>query len=165
MKTNQSLQVINQVLGFWQTNNNHISALFDKHADETYLERVAPGRNTGMYILGHLIAVSDDIFYTLGLGNTMFPELAKYLGESEANIDHEYSIADLKNKWEAVNKKLMMDFSSQTTDWWLGRHMRVSEADFAADPSRNKLSVLLSRASHESYHGGQLIFLAGRHSA
>jgi hypothetical protein len=37
--------------------------------------------------------------------------------------------------------------------------MNVSEADFLLEPHRNKLNVLLSRASHENYHRGQLVFL------
>ncbi|HEY4198786.1 MAG TPA: hypothetical protein VGM63_24770, partial [Mucilaginibacter sp.] len=96
MKTDQTSQVINQVLDFWETNNKNISAFFNKHADERYTGQVAPDRNTGLYLLGHLIAVSDDIFSILGLGDLLFPELAKYAGESEANIDHPYSVAELK---------------------------------------------------------------------
>ncbi|HEY4197619.1 MAG TPA: hypothetical protein VGM63_18890, partial [Mucilaginibacter sp.] len=58
--------------------------------------------------------------------------------------------------------KLTPLLKEQSPEWWLGRHMKVSEEDFALNPSRNKLSVLLSRGSHENYHRGQLVFLTER---
>jgi len=42
-----------------------------------------------------------------------------------------------------------------TSEDWLSRHTSVSEEDFAADPLRNKLNVLIGRTNHESYHLGQ----------
>jgi hypothetical protein len=41
----------------------------------------------------------------------------------------------------------------------MDRHTAVSEADFALNPSRNKLSILISRTNHQSYHLGQLNLL------
>jgi hypothetical protein len=35
----------------------------------------------------------------------------------------------------------------------------VTEEDFANEPHRNRLAILLSRTSHASYHLGQLMFL------
>jgi uncharacterized damage-inducible protein DinB len=162
MENQQTIQVINQVINFWDANNKNITAFFNKHADEVYAGEVAPGRNSGLYLLAHLVAVSDGLFTILGLGEPMYSELKAFVGESEANITHAVTIAELKEKWEALNSKLSAEFAKQTPDWWLGRHMSVSEVDFALDPNRNKLNVLLSRASHENYHRGQLVFLNTR---
>jgi hypothetical protein len=38
----------------------------------------------------------------------------------------------------------------------LRRHNAVSEEDYAKDPTRNRLAVLLSRTNHMSYHLGQI---------
>jgi hypothetical protein len=42
---------------------------------------------------------------------------------------------------------------------WLTKHNSVSAEDFAKEPHRNKLSVLISRAMHQAYHGGQIALL------
>jgi len=44
---------------------------------------------------------------------------------------------------------------------WLGRHTAVSAEDFANEPLRNKLNVLMGRTIHESYHLGQLNLVVG----
>lgn len=156
---NQTVQVIGQIINFWEANNKNITNFFNKYEDDVYLGGVAPGRNSGAYLLAHLVAVSDGLFPILGLGERIYPELEAFVGESEANITYKVDIADLKAKWEALNTKLAAEFAKQTPEWWLARHMSVSEADFALEPTRNKLNVLLSRASHENYHRGQLVFL------
>jgi len=46
----------------------------------------------------------------------------------------------------------------QPTEWFT-RHTSVSEEDFIKEPHRNKLNVLITRATHQSYHLGQLIYL------
>lgn len=162
MENQQLKQVVGQVLIFWRDNNKQITEFFNKHADEIYNGPVAPGRNTGIYLLAHLVAVSDGLFTILGLGDKMYPELEKFIRESETNITDKPALTDLKAKWTAINEKLEEEFAKQTPEWWLARHMSVSEADFALEPNRNKLNVLLSRASHENYHRGQLVFLSER---
>jgi len=159
MENQQITQVIGQVINFWDSNNKNITAFFNKHADEIYAGQVAPGRNSGIYLLAHLVAVSDGLLPILGLGEKIYPELETFVGESETNIGYQPELAELKAKWETINLKLKAEFAKQTPEWWLARHMSVSEADFALDPNRNKLNVLLSRASHENYHRGQLVFL------
>jgi uncharacterized damage-inducible protein DinB len=162
MENQQLKQVVGQVINFWRDNNKSITDFFNKHADEIYSGAVAPGRNTGIYLLAHLVAVSDGLFTILGLGDKLYPELEIFIRESETNIDQQPALADLKAKWNEINTKLEAEFAKQTPDWWLARHMNVSEADFALEPNRNKLNVLLSRASHENYHRGQLVFLTER---
>ncbi|MEO8884952.1 MAG: DinB family protein [Mucilaginibacter sp.] len=159
MENQQVKQVVGQVISFWRDNNKNITDFFNKHADEVYAGAVAPGRNSGIYLLAHLVAVSDGLFTILGLGDKLYPELEKFIRESETNAGDQPEVADLKAKWNEINAKLEAEFAKQTTDWWLDRHMSVSEADFALEPNRNKLNVLLSRASHENYHRGQLVFL------
>jgi uncharacterized damage-inducible protein DinB len=159
MENQQTAQVIRQIINFWEANNKNITNFFNKHTNDVYAGQVAPGRNSGTYLLAHLVAVSDGLFTILGLGERIYPELEIFVGESESNITYTANIVELKAKWETVNSKLAAAFAEKTPEWWLDRHMSVSEADFALDPNRNKLNVLLSRASHENYHRGQLVFL------
>ena len=38
---------------------------------------------------------------------------------------------------------------------WAQKHRAMSDADFATNPRRNRLAVLLSRTGHVAYHLGQ----------
>jgi hypothetical protein len=54
-----------------------------------------------------------------------------------------------------VNSKLTSAFEEFTPLDWLKKHNAVSDEDFAKDPTRNRLAVLMSRTNHASYHSGQ----------
>jgi len=79
------------------------------------------------------------------------------------NPDHFFeqlpSIAELKEKWATLNAVLQECFVQLSLEDWLDRHTKVSAEDFATQPKRNKMGVLLGRTSHISYHAGQLVFL------
>jgi hypothetical protein len=96
MKTDQATQIIKQVIAFWQNNNGEITAFFNKHPNDKYRQQVSPGRNSAIYILGHLITVSDSLFPLFGLGEQRYPELSIFLGSSESKIVHDFTIAELK---------------------------------------------------------------------
>src|SRR3954465_9570228 len=51
--------------------NKHLNAL----SDEQLQKEIAPNKNRGTYLLGHLIAVHDDMLKLLDMGEKMFPEL------------------------------------------------------------------------------------------
>ena len=44
-----------------------------------------------------------------------------------------------------------------TAAQWLERHSSVSEEDFAKEPLRNRLAMMLSRTNHVSMHVGQAL--------
>jgi uncharacterized damage-inducible protein DinB len=65
-------------------------------------------------------------------------------------------VGELRKYWDEVNGKLLSQFASLSADEWLQRHCSMSEEDYAKDPTRNRLAVLLSRTNHLSYHLGQI---------
>ncbi len=67
------------------------------------------------------------------------------------------SAAELNRHWDEVNGCLLAGFSNFTASEWAQKHTVVSEEDFAANPLRNRLSILLSRTSHVAYHLGQAV--------
>jgi DinB superfamily len=156
----QLAQVIQQAVNSWKAQSQAVTTFFSKYEDAAYQGQVAPGRNRAVYLLGHLASASDDIFPLFGAGQRLYPELHQLFS---ANPDRTFtempSIGDLKDHWERINTQLSEYFNTLTQDDWLDRHTRVSEADFAADPLRNRLNVLLSRTNHISYHMGQLNLL------
>ena len=58
--------------------------------------------------------------------------------------------------WTAAHEKLLTAFEKLRPEEWLERHDAVSAEDFANEPLRNRLAVLLSRAQHTSLHEGQM---------
>ena len=59
----------------WDLQNTRLNTLLDKLSDEQLAAQTAPGRNSGVYLLGHLTAVSDGMFTYLELGERLHPEL------------------------------------------------------------------------------------------
>jgi hypothetical protein len=111
-----------------------------------------------VYLWGHLIAVHDGMLPLLGLGQRMHPELdATFLTERDKAVSELPSAAELKHCWDEVNGRLLEGFSEFSASDWAGRHTAVSEEDFASNPLRSRLSVLLSRTNHLAYHIGQSI--------
>lgn len=153
-------QIITQVINAWASQNKSVSAFFDKYDDTVYMQEVAPGRNRAIYLFGHIIAANDGLLEILGLGGRLYPELYETFSHSpDKAVATIPTIAELKQKWTLINDSLTEKFSKMNVSDWLGRHMSVSEEDFAKEPLRNKLNVLIGRTNHESYHLGQLNLL------
>jgi hypothetical protein len=152
--------ITQQIVSAWQGQIKRIDALIDKLSDEQLLNHVAPGRNRGVYLLGHLATVSDMMLPLLGLGNMLKPEMqAIFVSVPDNAVKDLPSLAELRKYWKDVNDTLNGHFEKMKPEDWLAPHTAVSEEDFKKQPHRNKLSIILSRTSHHTYHFGQLAFL------
>jgi uncharacterized damage-inducible protein DinB len=128
--------------------------------DDQLQRQIAPGKNRLMYLFGHLTAVHDRMIPLLGLGERLHPELDEaFLTNPDRALPDPISLSDLKLAWAAVNRKLTAAFDALSAKEWLQRHTAVSEEDFAKDPMRNRLSVLMSRTNHASFHAGQVVLV------
>ena len=162
--TNESITrqtvFIKMAISAWETYNERVNKLIVTLSDEQLLAETSPGRNSGIYLVGHLIAVSDGLFPILGFGERLYPQLDKIFLESPDKSGFEMpSINDLKEYWYKVNTKLTDHINQMPEDEWFSRHTKVSEADFAREPHRNKLNIIINRTNHTSYHLGQLVYL------
>ncbi|HWO28698.1 MAG TPA: DinB family protein [Candidatus Acidoferrum sp.] len=125
--------------------------------DDQLLKEVSPGKNRVVYVWGHLTAAHDAMFPILGLGERLHPELDAIFISSPDKAGAQLPPAEeLRKYWNEVNGKLVSQFGSLSAEEWLQRHRSVSEEDYAKDPTRNRLAVLLSRTNHMSYHLGQI---------
>jgi len=151
---------VNMVMIAWQNQNNEVNKLLDALSDEQLSAQTAPGRNTGLYLLGHLAAINDNLFKILNLSERLHPELDAVFLDSPDKAGIEMpSIDELKKYWNEINEKLTDCFNNMQPADWFTRHMSVSEEDFAKEPHRNKLNVLINRTAHQSYHLGQMAYL------
>jgi hypothetical protein len=144
----------------WETQNERLTKLVDKLTEEQLGGEVAPGRNTGIYLFGHLIAVNDNLLPLFGFSERLYPQLGEvFLKNPDKSGLPKPSVSELKTYWHTVNARLAEHIATMDPEAWLQRHMSVSEADFAKEPHRNKLNVLINRTSHAAYHIGQMALL------
>jgi hypothetical protein len=144
----------------WISQNNRVNELLTSLSEEDLRKPTAPGRNSGVYLVGHLAAVNDGLLPLFGLGQKLHPELEKtFLSSPESATPEKPSIAELRKKWSEINETLTNHFKKMKPEDWFTRHNSVSEADFEKEPHRNKLNVLINRTAHQSYHIGQLVYL------
>ena|ERR1700761_9191046 len=154
---------IKMVLSNWEVQISRMNGLLAKLSDEQLSAHTAPNRNTGVYLLGHLAAVSDGMFVFLGLGDRLNPAMDEPFLRNPENSDlAKPSIAELKDYWNEVNSVLAQKISEIPVDEWFTRHTAVSEEDFAKEPHRNKLNIVINRTNHLSYHLGQLAYLVSK---
>jgi len=66
---------IKMVFDRWNASLKNCDALLESLTDEALQRQIAPGKNRGVYLLGHLIAVHDDMLVLLDLGERLYPEL------------------------------------------------------------------------------------------
>jgi hypothetical protein len=149
---------LNNAIGSWKQVIGRIDKGFLQLSDEEIQKQVAPGKNRLIYLLGHLTAVHDRMFSLLGIGERLHPELDEaYISNPDRTLPDPVAPADLKKLWSEVNRRLTEAFEKLTPAEWLQKHTAVSDEDFAKDPSRNRLSILLSRTNHAAFHTGQAV--------
>jgi hypothetical protein len=149
---------VSVAIASWKNTVGRADKVFSALTDEQFLQEVAPGRNRIIYLLGHLTTVHDGLHTILGLGERLHPEFeSMFVSKPDKAIKTLPSISQLKQSWTVVNHSLLEKFDRLSPENWLQRHMAMSDEDYAKDPTRNRLSVLLSRTNHLSYHLGQII--------
>ena len=155
--TNEEVLVATAV-GSWKQIIGRADSVVAKTTDEQLDRHVAPGRNRVRYLIGHLVAIDDRLFLGLGIGERLHPELdAAYVTNPDGTLPDPVSTEELKKAWFDVHSKLTAAFEQMTAAQWLERHTAVSEEDFAKEPLRNRLAMLLSRTNHVSMHVGQAL--------
>lgn len=151
---------IKMVLSAWDSQNASLDKLVASLTDEQLSKEIAPGRNTGIYLLGHLVAVSDGMLSILGFGERLYPQLETvFLRNPDKSGLEKPSIAAIKEYQQVVNKKLSEHIRATSAEEWFNRHTAVSAEDFAKEPHRNKLNVVINRTNHMANHLGQMLLL------
>ena len=101
---NQQVELIIKMnLAMWDAQNKKFAELIEKLTDEQLLNETAPSRNTGIYLLGHIIAVSDDMIRLFDLGDRIVPEYLEIFVKSPDKSNKIFpSILDLKSAYQTV---------------------------------------------------------------
>ena len=157
---NQNELVVKMVFDAWNNQQKTANKLLETLTDEQLQQDVAAGKNSGIYLLGHLTSVHDDMHRILNFGAKLYPDLDAPFIKSADKSGQEFPSATLLRKyWNDVNNSLTNHFGKLNSNDWFTRHMSVSEEDFAKEPHRNKLNIIINRTNHMAYHLGQMTLL------
>ncbi len=151
---------VKMTLDAWNAQVNNTNKLLNELTDEQLQNEVAPNRNRGVYLLGHLAAVNDKMLPLLGLGEQSFAHLNEtFLSKPDKSVAEIPTASELRKCWNESSASLTKHFNALSTDDFFAKHTSVSAEDFAKEPHRNRLNVIISRTNHLAYHLGQLSFL------
>ena len=152
--------IIRMTLTSWESQNKRFIDLIEKLTDEALHREIAPGRNTGVYLLGHMIASHDFMLPLMGLGEKKYPEMEDVFIRSPDKSGRDFpSVAELRKRLLDATAELNAQFGKLSEADWLSRHNAVSEEDFVKEPMRNKLNIVISRTVHLASHMGQMLYL------
>ena len=145
-------------LKVWKAQVDRADKLFGTLSSEEVLREIAPGRNTLLYLWGHLTATHDAMLPLLGLRDRFHSEFdVAFVSSPDKSRADIPSHEQVRQAWNVVNAELWKGFETMSWSDWGQRHSAVSEEDFAKDTSRNRFAILLSRTNHLCYHLGQAV--------
>ena len=155
--TNQIM--VKMVLDAWYSKIKEANDIFENLTDEQLQNEVAPRRNTGIYLLGHLTVTHDLMLPILNFGQQIYPQLTKTYNDNPDSKRYLETASELRKYWTNINSILAENFAKLSAEAWFEKHNSVSAEAFEKELHRNKLNIIISRTNHLSYHNGQLIFL------
>ena len=127
MTSNNELYV-KMALDAWYAQVIKANKMFASFSNEQLAKEVAPGRNTGIYLLGHLAAVNDKMLPLLNLGEQKHPHLNEpFLDKPNGTVAALPSTDDLRDNWTSSATELEKHFTAMQPQDWFERHTSVSE--------------------------------------
>jgi hypothetical protein len=151
---------VKMALSAWEAHTRRTGDFISSLSDEELLKEIAPGKNRGVYLVGHLVAIQDAMNHILGLASRSHAELDEaFLKNPDRSGLDMPGVSTLKQYWADVHQSLNNALRQLTPEEWFKRHNLMSDEDFEKDPSRNKINVLINRTNHLAYHFGQLRLL------
>jgi hypothetical protein len=142
----------------WDIQISRADKFFNTLSDEALQKEVAAGKNRVIYLLGHLIAVNDHMNALFGLSERSYAHLDEaFVKNPDRSPLPSPHAAALRQDWKRSNEELSALFARMTPEDWFSKHTAMTDEDLKKEPSRNKLSVLLTRTSHVAYHLGQMV--------
>jgi hypothetical protein len=88
----------------WKITSGWISENLDDLSDDDLKHELAPGKNHGVWILGHLIQCEDELSKFLGLGDYIYPENEQLFSQNSKLLPVESypELKTLRIQWEEV---------------------------------------------------------------
>lgn len=156
----QSEIMVKMVLDRWFSLIKSFETTINQLSDDELQKEIVPGRNRGIWLLGHMVAEHDDMLRLLDWGPQQYPHLHKPFIESpDKTVAGLPPAQELRANWAEQVPYMTQKIKSMTVDAWFEKHTAISAEDFVKEPHRNKLNVMLTRCTHLASHHGQLMLL------
>lgn len=152
--------IVKMVFDRWYASVKNWDAILNVLTDEQLQKEITAGKNRGIYLLGHLIAVHDGMLILLDMGDKLYPELQEpFLTSPDKAFAQIPPAGELRAYWHKQCAELKQKFDGLAAAGWFEKHTAVSAEDFLKEPNRNKLNIIITRTTHLAYHTGQLVLL------
>jgi hypothetical protein len=151
--------IVKSVLDAWNSRIEAANKLFESFTDEDLQKEVSPGRNRGVYLLGHLALVHDKMLPLLNFEAQQYAHLEEaFLNKPDKSVELP-AVKEVRAIWKNANAKLSEHFNKLSPEEWFQKHSAVSAEDFVKEPHRNRLNVVMGRINHMQYHIGQVALI------
>ena len=127
-------------------------------SDDDLKKEVSPGKNHGVWLLGHLITCEDDFALFMGKGEITYPDYHDMFAEETKplSFDNYPPINEMRTKWKEMLEKNKKIYSELKDSELQEPHaQRKGENDFC----KTKEDVAVHWQLHLMYHVGQLSVL------
>src|SRR6187549_2609326 len=99
--------IIKMVLDRWQALIKNFYTVLDFLTDDQLQKEVSPNKNRGIYLLGHLTAVHDDMLPLLNFGEKLYPSLSEpFIKSPDKAVSELPPAKELRANWSNVNTVL-----------------------------------------------------------
>src|ERR1700712_2571274 len=115
----QDQLILKMMLDRWYALIKSFETVLNSLNDEQLKKEIAPGKNRGIYLLGHLIAVHDDMLRLLDFGDKMYPELFEtFIKSPDKSVTDIPSAKELRELWSKQNELLTQKFNNIQPEEW-----------------------------------------------
>jgi len=137
-----------------------ISETLKSLTDEDLCKEIDPGKNHGVWILGHLFQSEDELSGYFGKGGYIFPEYESLFGQkNKTALPSSYpDVSFLRKQWETVKAKNDKILSELSDEEWNEPHALI-EGNLENDYFKTKGGCIMNWILHQTYHIGQLVLL------
>lgn len=153
----QSRILVDMALKAWTQQISRAEKFFEAQSDDDLQKQVAPGKNRIAYLMGHLVSSNDSMMTLFGFGPKLFPSYEDIFSKNPDRALPHPPASEIRKAFKETHDTLARHFAALSVDSWLDKHTSMTAEDLAKEPTRNKLSVLISRTNHVAYHMGQLV--------
>ena len=133
-----------------------VNGTIDPLTDDEFKMEIYPGKNHGVWLLGHLVTSDDDFSMFMEKGEIMFPEYYEVFGQGSKLLSpEEYPpVSELRSAWKKVCEKNRKIYAELTDNELKLPHALVKDID--KDYFKSKERVIMAWHLHQLYHAGQL---------
>src|SRR3954464_5938059 len=104
---NATQLIVKMIFDRWNALIKSFDDTLNSYTDEQLQKEIAPGKNRGIYLLGHLIAVHDDMIILMDLGDKLYPELNEpFIKSPDKSVSDIPSPKELRSYWSKQNEIL-----------------------------------------------------------